>query len=113
MLAKSYRLTRQADHRKALRYGAVVRYPPLLVRVVQSGRSASRFSFVVSNQVSKRATQRNRLRRQLREVTRAWLPQIRPGYDVVVTVRLGRAEYPTLQLKEALGQCFRRSRLFL
>jgi len=43
----------------------------------------SRFGFIISTKISPRATQRNRVRRQLREVVRKLLPQLAGGFDVV------------------------------
>lgn len=111
MLSKPHRLVRRADHLRVLRRGLTFRYPPLSVRVVATGRPTTRFAFIVSNQVSKRATERNRLRRQLREIIRGWLPRIRPGYDIVVSVRPGRGVYSTVQLQQALGRCLNHFRL--
>jgi len=113
MLSKVNRLARRSDLLVALRRGQLSRAGLLSVRVVRTGRPVSRFAFVVSNKVSKRATVRNRLRRQLREITRSWLPQIHRGYDVVVTVHPGRAVLATAELAETLRWCLSRSQLLL
>jgi len=49
---------------------------------------ASRFGFVISNKISKLATRRNALKRQLRAIIEKELPNIKPGYDVVIMVKL-------------------------
>jgi len=46
-----------------------------------------RFGFVVSNKIEKRATRRNALKRQLREISGSLIFELNPGYDVVVVVR--------------------------
>ncbi|TSC76528.1 MAG: ribonuclease P protein component [Parcubacteria group bacterium Gr01-1014_31] len=94
-----------------LRHGAMVRGGGLTVRVLPTGRQGSRFAFVVSNKVSKHAVQRNRLRRQLRELVRAMLPEVAGGYDVVVTVQPGRPVRTTVALKDSLAIALRRVRL--
>ena len=48
---------------------------------------SSRFGFVISNKISKLATRRNALKRQLRMIVEKSLPNIKPGYDVVMIVK--------------------------
>ncbi|MDD5110284.1 MAG: ribonuclease P protein component [Patescibacteria group bacterium] len=111
MLSKMHRISRPGElsavHRKGGRSGGQA----IAVSVLRTRRPVSRFAFVVSNRVSKRATQRNRLRRQLRGAVHDWLPQIAPGCDIVVTVRAGHPVIPTAQLRAALAQALRRCRL--
>lgn len=59
----------------------------------KNGLGVSRFAVVVGTKVSKSAVARNRLRRQIREIIRLRLAEIKPGFDVMVLVR-----------KEALGR---------
>ena len=47
----------------------------------------SRFGFVVSNKIDKRAARRNGLKRRIRAVIEANLINIREGYDVVIQVK--------------------------
>ena len=46
-----------------------------------------RFAFVVSTQVDKRATKRNRIKRLMREAARHLLPQIRGSIDAILIAR--------------------------
>lgn len=46
----------------------------------------SRFAVVISTKVSKKATVRNRLRRQLSEIIRLNQSKIKPGYDIIISV---------------------------
>lgn len=54
----------------------------------------TRFAFVVSKNVDKRAVIRNRIRRVVREAVRLALPKITPGWDGVF---LMRKEFPKAQ----------------
>jgi ribonuclease P protein component len=49
--------------------------------------SPARFGISVSQKVSKRAVQRNRIKRQLRAACRQLLPRTLPGWDVIIVVR--------------------------
>jgi ribonuclease P protein component len=57
--------------------------------VPQSGTppAESRFAFIVSTKIDKRATRRNRIRRTLRESVHHLLDRITPGFDCILTSR--------------------------
>ena len=55
-----------------------------------------RIGFVVSKRISKRAVERNHLKRLLGEAVRAYLPGLSPGMDVVFSAR-NAASAATLQ----------------
>ncbi len=48
---------------------------------------ASRFAFITSARVDKRATKRNRIKRLLREAVRLLLPKIMTGSDIIFVVK--------------------------
>ncbi len=58
--------------------------------------AASRFGFVISNKISKLATKRNALKRQLRAIIEQEMPNVKAGYDVVIMVKLD-FKYPCKQ----------------
>ena len=69
----------------------------------------TRFGFIISNKIDKRATRRNALRRRLRAIVRSLISSIDPGYDVVVIVKQNfpypyQYEEIEKELKEALGK---------
>ena len=53
----------------------------------------TRFGFVVSNKIDKRASRRNGLKRRLRAVIQELLPNVKPGFDIVIQVKTN-FEYP-------------------
>jgi len=55
--------------------------------MLKSEADVSRFAFIVSIKIDKRATRRNRIRRLLRESVRHQLGQIPPGVDCIITAR--------------------------
>lgn len=118
MLSSAHRLRKRQDFALVYQHGACWRGRYLLLRtrkqrrrlapgsstsLPQIGASgvATRIGITVSQKVSKRAVQRNRIKRQLRAACRVLLPQIRPGWDLVITVRASR-DLPTDQ-PDALG----------
>jgi ribonuclease P protein component len=57
--------------------------------VQDSRNQLSRFSFVVSTKVDKRATQRNRIRRLMSEAVRLRMDEIKPGFDCIFIAKKG------------------------
>lgn len=66
--------------------------------------SHSRFGIVIGLKVAKRANVRNRLRRQIREIIRNELGNIKKGFDVMILGKKSalELEYSDLE-KEILG----------
>ena len=59
----------------------------------------SRFGVSVGLKVHKRAVKRNLVKRRIREIIRKTLPNIKPGYDVLVMAFASsvNAEFPAIQ----------------
>lgn len=86
-LPTSLRLKHWQDFQTVYQQGKRYRRSHLLLRVVSSeNRQSSRFGITVSQKVSKKATQRNRIKRQIQAAILQLSPQIQPGFDVVIIV---------------------------
>jgi ribonuclease P protein component len=57
-----------------------------------SAALSSCFGISISRKVSKRAVVRNRIKRQLQAIIRRYLPDILPGWQVVIVVRASAVE---------------------
>jgi len=101
MLPKENRLRKEKDHNKVYKKGHRYTCPffVLLSLPRENKELPSRFSFVVSKKVDKRAVARNRIRRVLKESVRAKLPKIINGYDCIV---IGRKDVLGLGVKDIL-----------
>lgn len=95
VLPKTHRLKRREDFNAVYQGGRRFRssHFTLLVLVdpVQDVESSkplpSRFGISISQKVSKRAVVRNRIKRQIRAILREFLPQLRVGRRLVISVR--------------------------
>ncbi len=100
-MKRAERLRKGREFDTAYSKGTVVSGPLLVVRVLPNGLELTRWGFAVGKRLAKRATDRNRLRRRLRELART-LP-VRPGYDVIVTARNGSLEATSPRLELAMS----------
>jgi ribonuclease P protein component len=83
MLPAKHRLTRRYHFKKVNRLGRTFYTGGLRLKLIPNNLEFSRLAVVVGTRVSKKATRRNRLRRQLREIIRLQLGQIKSGYDLI------------------------------
>ncbi len=87
MLPAPHRLRADADFTRLMKNSRRFFTPSIMARVARTGGPHTRFAFVVSTKVSKRATARNTVKRRMREIVRALLPGITPGFDVLLSVK--------------------------
>ena len=91
MLPKTYRLP-TSRFRSVFRQGKRIHTDDLIYVIQKTTEKVSRFAFVVSKKVAKRAVDRNRIKRMLRESIHTLLPSIQPGYDVVFIAKKNFAD---------------------
>jgi ribonuclease P protein component len=78
-----------------------------VTHVLASDRTGIRFGFIVSKQVGS-AVVRNTVRRRLKAVCAASLPDVRPGTDVVIRALPTSAGADFAQLRAEVVRCLRR-----
>lgn len=95
MLPSINRLSKKNDIDRVFRRGQGIKLGGVFLKAVLNNLPESRFAFVVSNKVSKKAVVRNRLRRIFRETIRQEKDKIKKGLDIIIMA------LPGLQDKEA------------
>lgn len=109
MFSRVHRLAKEGDITRVLRKGRKFFDPFFTVRMLYADTATTaRFAIVISTKVSKKATQRNRLRRILREVLRTQLASIRPG-DYLIQVQPRIMQATEADQRQALLQLLRKS----
>ena len=111
MLSAKYRLNQEKDFKKINAFGRSFFSPGLRLKYLANQRDFSRFAVVVSLKVSKKAIQRNRLKRQLREIIRLNQEKIKPGYDIAVIVGSSARGRKYQQLQQDLSDLLVKARL--
>lgn len=106
MLPKNYRLpASRISH--VLRYGKRVGNQ-LFQLSTEKGETVSRFSFIVSTKIDKRATRRNRIRRLLSESVHHQLQHIAPGCDYVFVVRKNFSDAKQVEMEKMVMELFQK-----
>ncbi|MBN1477485.1 ribonuclease P protein component [Candidatus Sumerlaeota bacterium] len=94
------RLRRRAEYHRVYSGGKCARHPWLVLFCLPSAdgtQASTRFGFTVSRKISKRATERNRVRRVWQEAVRLTRPHFASGWDIVLNAR----RVPTEDLRTA------------
>ena len=89
MLQKLNRLTKKKDFESVFKNGASFKSFPMILRIARNGLKRSRFAFVISVKVSKKAVERNKTRRLASEAIRLNLGKIKGGFDAIFIVLPG------------------------
>src|SRR3989344_7832253 len=89
MLPSLHRLQKTKDINRVFHAGHPIKKNSLLIRKAKNELAYTGMGFVVSKQVSKKAVERNRMRRVLREAVRKNGEAVQQGWDVVITVTPG------------------------
>lgn len=108
MLPKTNRLIKEEDFRKVFRSRNKKSCPLFDLFVLEKENSVpSRFGFIVSNKISKKAVLRNRAKRLLRESVKGLPEPYFFGYDFVLSAKHSIVEATLITVKAELDKCFK------
>jgi ribonuclease P protein component len=111
MLPKAYRLTKNNDFQNVFQNGRAAGGSFLAIKAVPNKLAHCRVGFVVSKKVSNRATDRNQVKRRLREVARSFLPRLNNHFDIVFLTKKEIKEKDFGQIKEEAEGLLKKARL--
>lgn len=113
MLALINRLTGKQDFDRVKEKGRLFQGNAFAVAVLaKKEKGPSRFGFVVSNKISKKANIRNKIKRALRETVRQNLPKLKSGFDVVFLVKKVVLEKQIKDIINEVPVVFKKADLF-
>lgn len=84
MLPRENRLRKKKEFDRVFKEGNSFKNDLFLIKVADNELDTSRFGFVVSKKVSKKAVRRNKIKRWLRESTRPLLKDMKRNVDCTV-----------------------------
>jgi len=100
MLPKENRLKNKKDFEKVFKNGKGLKEGLLYVKFAGNNLAYSRFGFIVSTKVSKKAVVRNKIKRVLREAVKSEIKNIKKGIDAAIIVNPGiKKEELSLKIK--------------
>lgn len=83
MLPKSNRLKKKKDIEKVFRGGKTAREGFIIFKFIENNLKKSRFCFVVSQKISKKAVLRNKIRRWMSEIVRRKIKELNKEIDAI------------------------------
>ena len=113
MLFKENRLRKKKDFETVMKSkdSRALAVSFLAGRFLANGLTLSRIGFVVSKKVSKKAVERNKAKRRLREAARSMIGKIRTGFDIVVFTRQRITESDFSSIKQNLETLLKKAGL--
>lgn len=111
MLPRLHRLTKSKEIEKVYKNGKSFFSKTLGVKILKNNLEHSRFAVVVGLKVSKKATKRNRAKRQIREILRLNLNKFEKGFDVMIIALPGVLDMKYEKLEKELFEMFKKLKL--
>lgn len=87
MLPKKFRLTLNNDIKMVWTKGKPFLTKFFIFKIIKNNLDQSRFCIIVSNKVDKRAVIKNRIKRQISEIIRLNMDNIKTGCDVSILAK--------------------------
>jgi len=109
MLPKVNRLKKKQDIERVFKKGEGFKEDFLVLKIAENKLSQSRFAFVVSQKVSKKAVIRNKIRRQLSEAVGMRLKKLKKGIDALLIARPDFAIKDFWEMDEVIDRLFKKA----
>lgn len=111
MFLRKNRLTKNKDFDNAFKNGFSSFDAVLGVKAVRNDLDFCRIGIMVGTKISKKAVERNKIKRRLRAAIKNFLPHIKAGYDVVVIAQPLVVEKDFIEIKKSMHKHFKRLKL--
>ncbi|HEX9133059.1 MAG TPA: ribonuclease P protein component [Ktedonobacteraceae bacterium] len=105
------RLRKNSEFQRVRQQGRSLMSPLLILAWMPNDVAKIRVGFVVSKRISKRAVDRNYIKRLLSEAMRVFLPRLPSGLDIVVSARQKASMVDLRTLEQDLLALLRKARL--
>jgi ribonuclease P protein component len=113
MLPKNNRLKKTKDFETVFKTGKSIRNSFLALKVTQNNLDISRFAFVISKKISKKAVVRNKIRRRLSATIEKEIKDIKKGFDFIFLTQSGIEKVDFLKTKESAVNLLEKANFFL
>lgn len=109
MLPKQYRLSKELDFQRVYKKGQFCASQFFRINSLQDNRVNKKIGVVISKNVAKKATQRNLIKRQIRQIIYDNLEKIKAHNKIIISVKKIPDNF--ICLKEDLSKCLKKSAL--
>jgi ribonuclease P protein component len=113
MLSKKERLTKNKEFEKVWQRGRSSFDGLLGVKAVPNNLGCNRFGILVGLKVGKKAVERNKVKRRIREAIKSFSLELKKGFDIVVISLPAAKEKKQEVFKESLAGSFKKLRLLI
>ncbi len=112
MLPFQNRLTKKRDIEAVFRHGNFFSFGGISLKIIKNKSEETRIGIIVGLKFSKKATERNRIRRQVREIVRTRLDKIKKGFDVIIIPKKAEKGYlDKKRLEKLIKEALKKSNL--
>ncbi|NCN07801.1 ribonuclease P protein component [Candidatus Falkowbacteria bacterium] len=111
MLIRKYRLTKRNDFQSIFKTGYKNFNKFFSLRYKLNNLENSRIAVVVSNKVAKKATDRNRIKRQVRSIISDFLPNFKQNFDVIINILSPSLNQEYNIIQEELSKILKKSNI--
>lgn len=110
MLQKISRLQKNKDIERVLKEGKGLKEDGLALKTAKNNLNQSRFAFLVSKKISKKASQRNKIKRRLREIIKKQLAEIKKGRDYLIITLPGIEKKDQKETEKLLSKLLKKAK---
>jgi len=109
MLPFENRLKKEKDFRDVFQMGNHFNLNSVgFIKLRENNQEKTRFGFVVSKKVSRKAVKRNRIKRILREQVRKRINMINGNWDIIIIAKLGISDLNSLEVGMVIEKSLRK-----
>ena len=111
MLPSENRLRLQKDFKYIFKKGRTVNSSALLIKTVKKQAPKNRFGIIISNKISKKAVERNKIRRRIKSWINKNQTKIKKGFDIIIITKKSIVDYSYLETEQDLLKIFKKAGL--
>jgi len=112
VLPKINRLKKKKDIERVFKEGRGFKEDFLVLKAVKNNLKNTRFAFIVSSKVSKKATLRNKIRRRLSKLAALKMEKIKKNTDFILIAAPGLEEKDFWETDETINKLFQKAKCF-